>query len=168
MTRSPLPALLLLSACVLLMPPAPAHAQLKNLPQLGSPLPSDLATADKPKFCRTGGDHLDPCSEVEIGGVRYTIAWDEQSKAVTYLYTDDHHIVTDNGLAVGNDLRVGDGRQYDPTLPYLKNFIDPKWKDTDTRIGSAAWYAVLHKDDYDRHFGQIIGFVQSSYIPAKQ
>ncbi len=167
MHRSLLPALVSLSACVFLLPPAPAHAQVTSLPQLGSTLPPALVTSDKPKFCHTSSDHSDPCAVVEIGDVRYTVAWDEQTKAVTWLFTDDHHIVTDNGLAVGNDLRVGDGSQYDPTLPYMKNFIDLKWKDTAAKIGSTAWYAVLHKD-YDRHFGQIVGFVQSRYLEVKQ
>ena len=167
MHRSLLPSLFLLPACVLLLPAAPAHAQLKSLPQLGSALPPALAVPEKPKFCHTGSDHIDPCADVEIGDVRYSVAWDEQTKAVTWLFTDDHHVVTDNGLAVGNDLRVGDGSQFDPTLPYMKDFIDPKWKDTDAKIGSAVWYAILHKD-YDRHFGQVAGFVQSRYLEIKQ
>lgn len=167
MQRSLLPTLLALPASLLFLPALPVHAQLKSLPQLGSTLPPALAAAERPKSCRTSSDHTDPCTEVEIGNVRYTIAWDEQTKAVTYLYTDDRHVVTDNGLAVGNDLRVGDGSQYDPTVPYMKWFIDPKWKDTDAKVGSSVWYAVLHKD-YDRHFGEIAGFVQSRYIPVKQ
>lgn len=167
MQRSLLPGLLALATTLLFLPALPVHAQLNSLPQLGSTLPPTLVTGEKPKFCHTSSDHTDPCAEVAIGGVRYTIAWDEQTRAITWLFTDDHHLVTDSGLAVGNDLRVGDGGQYDPTVPYMKWFIDPKWKDTDAKVGSAVWYAVLHKDDFDHHFGQVAGFIQSRYIPVK-
>jgi hypothetical protein len=160
--------LLALPVCFLLLPASPAHAQLKNVPQLGSPLPASLNTADKhEKRCHTADVHLDPCTEVEIGNVRYTIAWDEQTKAITYLFTADPHILTDNGLAVGNSLRVADAGTSDPVVPYMKWMIDPKWKDTDGKLGAATWYAVLHKDDYDRHFGDVVGFVQSSYLQLK-
>jgi len=164
MLRSLLPALTVLSTCAFLLPAVPARAQLASLPQIGSAIPPALVAAQKTKPCRTSNDHADPCADVQIGDVRYTIAWDEQSKAVTYLFTDDRHVITDNGLAVGNDLRVGDGGKFDPTVPYMKNFIDLKWKDTSTRLGTSTWYAVLHKDDYDRHFGAVVGFVQSRYI----
>ena len=168
MQRSLVPTLFTLSAGLLLLFALPARAQLKTVPQLGTPVPAQLITTDrKEKRCRTSDDHYDPCSEIAIGEVRYTIAWDEQSKAVTYLFTDDHRVVTDNGLAVGNSLRVADGTQSDSTVPYMKWMIDPKWKDTDAKLGSAVWFAALHKDDIDHHFGDIVGFVQSRYIQIK-
>jgi hypothetical protein len=168
MPRSPLPVLLALPVCALFLPASPAHAQISTLPQLGAPMPSALTVADKhEKRCRTSDSHEDPCTEVEIGKVRYTIAWDDQTKAITYLFTDDPHVVTDNGLAVGNSLRVADAGQTDTTVPYMKWMIDPKWKDTDTRLGSAVWFAALHKDGLDHHFGDVVGFVQSRYIQLK-
>jgi hypothetical protein len=169
MQRSLVPTLFALSAAgVLLLSASPARAQLKALPQLGTPVPAQFIAADKKeKRCRTSDDRYDPCTEIEIRDVRYTIAWDQQSKDVTYLFTDDHHVVTDNGLAVGNSLRVADGTHSDTTVPYMKWMIDPKWKDTDGKLGSAVWFAALHKDDIDHHFGDVVGFVQSRYIQIK-
>jgi hypothetical protein len=168
MQRSLVSTLFALPVCALLLSASPANAQITTLPQLGSPLPTSLNVADKhEKRCRTGDGHVDPCTEVQIGSIRYTIAWDDQTKTITYLFTDDRHIVTDNGLAVGNSLRVAGNGQSDPTIPYMKWMIDPKWKDTDAKLGAATWYAALHKDDFDAHFGDVVGFVQSSYIQIK-
>jgi hypothetical protein len=164
MHRSVVPALAALLALPLLTA-SPAHAQIENLPQLGTPVPAPILAADKKeKRCRTGETQVDPCTEVAIGDVRYTIAWDAGTQAVTYLFTDDPHVVTDNGLAVGNSLRIADAGNTDTTVPYMKWMIDPKWKDTDARLGKAVWYAALRKD-YDHHFGDVVGFVQSRYIP---
>ena len=168
MTRSLLAfvSALFLGAAALAASPAPA---IKNLPQLGAPAPDTLFTTEKhEKECRTSADHQDPCTEVEIGGIRYTIAWDAQSKAVTYIFTDDHHILTDGGLSVGDTCRIAqDSGPSDPTVPYMKWFIDPKWKGTDPSAGTAAWYVALRKDSLDHHFGDIVGFVQSRYIALK-
>lgn len=169
MQRSLVPLLLALLVFTLLLTAAPAGAQISALPKLGAPVPATLLTTDKKeKRCRTDASREDPCMEVEIADIHYTIAWDADTKAITYLFTDDHHVVTDNGLAVGNSLRVADASgSADPTMPYMKWFIDPKWKDTDARLGAAVWYAALHKD-YDHHFGDVVGFVQSRYIAVKQ
>jgi hypothetical protein len=169
MQRSLVPSLVGLLAFPLLLTAAPARAQISALPKLGTPVPASLLTTDKKeKRCRTADTHEDPCTDVKIADVHYTIAWDADSKTITYLFTDDHHVVTDNGLAVGNSLRVADvSGGADTTVPYMKWFIDPKWKDTDTRLGAAVWYAALHKD-YDHHFGDVVGFVQSRYLSVKQ
>lgn len=168
MHRSLVPTAALLLALPLLLSPVPARAQLSVVPKLGSPVPAQILGADrKDKRCRTGDTHEDPCTEVSIADIRYTIAWDATTKDITWLFTDDRHIVTDNGLAVGNSIRImQDSGQADPTVAYMKWIIDPRWKDTDAKLGSATWYAALHKD-YDRHFGDIVGFVQSSYIPVR-
>ncbi len=168
MQRSLVPSLVGLLVAPLFLTAAPACAQISALPKLGTPVPASLLTADrKEKRCRTADSHEDPCTDIEIANIHYTIAWDADSKTITYLFTDDHHLVTDNGLAVGNSLRVADVSGADPTVPYMKWFIDPKWKDTDAKLGSAVWYAALHRD-YDHHFGEVVGFVQSRYIAVKQ
>ncbi|HEY1500237.1 MAG TPA: hypothetical protein VGF88_11715 [Acidobacteriaceae bacterium] len=167
MQRSLVPMLLSVLTSAALLPAAPLHAQIKSLPQLGTPVPAQFLTSDKKeKRCRTSQTSEDPCTEIEIGKIRYTIAWDANTRAVTYLFTDDHRVVTDNGLAVGNSLRVIDGGHSDTTIPYMKWMIDPKWKDTGASLDRAVWYAALHQD-YDHHFGDVVGFVQSRYIQLK-
>jgi hypothetical protein len=165
MQRSLVPTLFALPACALLLAATPAPAQIKTLPQLGSTIPASLLTSDHEKRCRTSADHEDPCTEIEIGD---TIAWDADTRAITYLFTDDRRLVTDNGLAVGNSLRLAEpSGPTDATIPYMKWMIDPKWKDTDSKLGAAVWYAALHKAEYDHHFGDVVGFVQSRYIQLK-
>jgi hypothetical protein len=166
---SPFATALLLSA--LAWTATPAGAQISHLPALGAPVPPALLTSAKhEKQCRTSESHFDPCSEITIGQIRYTVAWDSASKDVTYLFTEDHDLVTDTGLAIGNSIRiVGDSGQPDTTVPYLKWVIDPKWKDKDSKIGDdSVWYAALHKEGFDRNYDSIVGFVQSRYIDLKK
>ncbi|HTW47713.1 MAG TPA: hypothetical protein VMD92_07185 [Acidobacteriaceae bacterium] len=169
MTRSPLVLLSAVSLCALLVPALPARAQARSLPQLGAPVPG-FVTADKhTKECSTGPGHKDPCAEIEIDKIRYTVAWSAQTKAVTWLFTEDHRIVTDTQLAVGNACRlVQDSGTPDATVSYLKWIIDPRWKGPATNFtGNAVWYAAIHKDPLDHTFGDIVGFVQSAYLPLK-
>lgn len=168
MQRSSLAVLSALSLCVLLLPAA--HAQMSSLPQLGAPVPDSLlASAKHQKLCRTGDDHRDPCAAVKIGKVHYTIAWDAQTKNVTYLFTADRALVTDTGLSVGDTCRIiQDSGVADSTMPYMKWLIDPNWQGKDaTLTGSDLWYAAIHRDDLDHHFGDIVGFVQSRYIQIR-
>ena len=95
MQRSLVPTLFALPVCVLLLSAPPAHAQLKSPLRLGAPIPASLDNADKhEKRCHTSDTQVDPCTEVKIGSIRCTIAWDEQTKAITYLFTDDRSLVT--------------------------------------------------------------------------
>lgn len=170
MVRSQVSVLCVFSLCAFALTAAPASAQISHLPALGTPVPAALlSNAKHEKQCRTSDHHYDPCIEVDIGKIRYTVAWDTATKAITYLYTDDHDLVTDSGLAVGNSIRVvGDSGQADPTVGYMKWVIDPRWKDTDAKLGNnSVWYAALRHDGFDRNYANIVGFVQSRYIDLK-
>jgi hypothetical protein len=169
MNRSPVALLSALSLCTLLVPALLARAQTRSLPRLGAPVP-DFVTAEKhTKECATGPGHRDPCVELEIDKVKYTVAWDAQTKAVTWLFTDDHRLVTDTQLAVGNTCRiVQDSGAPDPVVSYLKWIIDPRWKGPATNLtGPAVWYAAIHRDPFDSTFGSVVGFVQSAYLPLR-
>jgi hypothetical protein len=169
MNRSPLTILSAFALGAMLLPALPAHAQTPTLPLLGATVP-DFVTAEKHvKECATGPGHKDPCAEIEIDKVRYTVGWDAQTKAVTYLFTEDHRIVTDTQLTVGNTCRVAqDSGAPDPTVSYLKWIIDPRWKGTAAGFsGNAVWYAAIHKDPLDPTYGSVVGFVQSAYLQIK-
>lgn len=169
MNRSPLVVLSALSFCALLVSVNPAHAQVHTLPTLGTPVP-DFVTAEKhTKECATGPGHKDPCAELEIDKIKYIVAWDAQTKAVTWLFTDDHRLITDTQLSVGNSCHlVQDTGAHDATMAYLKWIIDPRWKGPATNLtGSAVWYAAIQKQPFDDTYGSIVGFVQSAYLPVK-
>jgi len=157
------------SLCALFLLASPAQGQIEHLPALGSPVPASLITADKhAKECRTGPRHRDPCTEVHVGKIKYIVAWDAQSRNITYLFTDSRELVTDSGLSVGGTCRVA-GPEDAGTISYMKWLIDPRWKGVDLKAGDqAVWYAALHKNDFDPHYGDIVGFVQSSYIDLKK
>jgi hypothetical protein len=169
MNRTPLALLSALSLCALLLPALPARAQVRSLPALGKPVP-DFVTAEKhTRECSTGPGHKDPCAEIEIDKVKYTVAWDSQTRAVTWLFTEDHRIITDTQLSVGNSCRlVQDSGARDATVNYLKWLIDPRWKGTAPSFtGNAVWYAAIQKQPFTDTYGSIVGFVQSAYLPIK-
>ncbi|HSY00935.1 MAG TPA: hypothetical protein VK819_02220 [Acidobacteriaceae bacterium] len=158
-----------LAALALLALPAPA--QIAHLPQLGDPAPNSVSAAEKHgKVCDTGSGHKDPCAEIEIAKIKFTVAWDAQTKAITYLFTADRRVVTDSQLSVGTTCLVFDSAGApDPTVPFTKWIIDPKLKGAYTSLaGNATWYAALQKDGDDPHYGNIVGFVQSSYLALKK
>ena len=171
MQRPLFPLVSALCFSVLACAAAPAGAQIDHLPALGAQVPASLLSGAKhEKQCRTEEHHYDPCAEINIGKIRYTVAWDIATKDVTYLYSNDQDLITDNGLAIGNSIRVtSDGGEADPTVSYMKWVIDPKWKGADTKTGdSATWYAALQKDGFDHNYDSIVGFVQSRYIELKK
>lgn len=172
MKVSPFPVFAAAAAlvCTMLLLPVPVQAQIDHLPTLGSPAPASLiATDKKDKQCRTGEDHRDPCAEVQIDKIKYTIAWDAQTKNITYIFTNDPNLVTDSGLSVGGTCRVLGSPEDVGTVSYMKWLIDPHWKGVNPKAGDdAIWYAALHKDDFDPHYGDIVGFVQSRYIELRK
>jgi hypothetical protein len=170
MRTTPLFALAVLPLCVLVLPAVAAHAQDPTLPKLGAPAPDFVLHSEKHnRVCDTGPGHKDPCAEIEVNKIRFTVAWNAQTREVTYLFTDDRHMVTDTQLSVGDTCRVIDpSGKADTVVPYMKWMIDPKWGGTDSNFDSTAvWYAALHKDDFDSHYGDVAGFVQSSYLQLK-
>jgi hypothetical protein len=74
--------------------------QQTKVPDLGSQVPSFVVKA-RNRQCLTDIKHYDPCASVQIDGKSFTIAWDTQTKAITYTFTDDLHFQTDNELSVG-------------------------------------------------------------------
>lgn len=81
-----------------------AKAQDNLVPALGSPVPSRVLPARLPRQqCLTDLNHHDPCASVKIKGVHFTIAWSSQTKAITYVFTDDSRFVTDSELVVRGD-----------------------------------------------------------------
>lgn len=100
----------------------------------------------------------------------FTIAWDAKTNAVTYIFTDDRHLVTDSELGVGGDCRlVGESEEPDQLVHYMDWLIDPKWGDTVMDLsGEAFWYAALRKEREAPEYGQIVGFVQSRYLKLGQ
>lgn len=166
MKRSPLAFLSVLILSTGLLTAWPAQAQLTSLPALGAPAPSYIFTAEKhSKECETGPGHKDPCAQIEFDKARFTVAWDAQTKVITYLFTNDPRVVTDTQLSVGGSCRVVQpSGAPDPTVAYLKWVIDPKWKGMDHEMtGDAVWYAALQKN-FDPAYGNIVGLVQSRYI----
>ena len=93
-----------------------------------------------------------------------TIAWDQQTKEVTYLFTDDQHLVGDSELSVGGSCRIaGDGGRGDSRLTkYRQWLVTEDWKESFSKwSGDATWYAALRVDPLNPGYATIVGFVQS-------
>jgi len=86
-----------------------AQGQGKNLPNLDSPVPSWVVKARvKSETCLTDTNHRDPCATVRVKKMQFRIAWDKQTSAVTFLFTDDVHLITDRELGDGGGCRLVD------------------------------------------------------------
>lgn len=100
----------------------------------------------------------------------FTIAWDTQTKAITYLFTDDRRLVTDSELGVGGRCRLVDETgKPDDVVQYMDWLVTPKWADMIGNLsGDATWYAALRRDAPQSEYGKIVGFVQSRYLKIVQ
>ena len=100
----------------------------------------------------------------------FKIAWDRETSAVTFLLTEDPHLVTDSELGVGGGCRLLDGAdQPYPLTPYLGWLFTPMWADSAEDLsGDAVWYAALRKESTPLPYGKIVGFVQSGYLKLKE
>ena len=54
----------------------------------------------------THSAQLDRCVERVFEGVKYTIAYSQQTRRVTYLHTDDRSFKTVDGLRIGDSIPV--------------------------------------------------------------
>jgi hypothetical protein len=129
-----------------------------------------LKARTRSRLCPTDINHHDPCASVEIDLMLFTIAWDAQTKAITYLFTDDRLLVTDSELDVGGPCRlVKHSGETDEIVHYMDWLIAPEWKDTVRDLsGDAVWYAALRKEFQQPQYGEIVGFVQSRYLKLRQ
>ena len=146
-----------------------AAGQVASLPVLGSRVSEHvIAAGSGDQQCLTDIDHRDPCTSIKIKNVLFTIAWDADTRTVSYLFTEDHHFVTDSELGIGGSCnvapKVGD---LVALFPYLDWLVTPKWADTRQDLsGDARWYAALRKDATHPRYARITGFVQSRYLRA--
>ena len=104
---------------------------------------------------------------VNILGHRVTIAWDQQTKAVTYLFTDDPRLIGDSELSVGGSCRIaGDsGRGDSRLIKYRQWLVTEDWRENFSKwSGKATWYAALDLDSAIPGRAIIVGFVQSRYL----
>src|SRR5215831_12231514 len=63
-------------------------AQVPKVPSLGSQVPKQVLKA-RATQCLTDVQHHDPCALVKIHGILFTVAWDRETNAVTYISTSD-------------------------------------------------------------------------------
>jgi hypothetical protein len=157
-------SMLLFAALVGLCATSSAH----DVPALGSKLPGFVLRASNgSRECETGAAHREPCTTVLVKGHPLTIAWDEQTKEITYLFTDDPKLAGDSELGIGGLCRLsGDaGRSDSPVFPFMRWLISPDWTESFLDwSGRAIWYAALRRSEENRAYSIIEGFVQSRYL----
>jgi len=161
-----LPRLFALALATLL-----AQAQEDHIPEIGSQVPPYVLKArTRSQQCLTYVNHRDPCAVVEIDAKLFTIAWDAQTKAVAYIFTDDRRLVTDSELGVGGSCRLVDqAEQPYKIVNYLDWAITPQWR-IRSEICRATQFGTPRcvKETPNSKHGKIIGFVQSRYLNLMQ
>jgi hypothetical protein len=113
-------SLLLAMVCIAVYSAA-AIAQCNIKLKIGARLPIKcLPTEDEgDKHVATHPSQFRPFIERVVGGVKYTIAFDEETHHIKYIHTIDRAFRTANGLRIGSQIKVslkqitgGDGGWY--------------------------------------------------------
>jgi hypothetical protein len=142
-----------------------ASAEEIDVPDLGFQVPAYVLKArTHSKECLTSIARHDPCASVTIRSKRFMIAWDSETKAITYIFTKDPRFLTDSELGVGGLCRLSEPTE---VVHYRGWLITPKWADTVRDLsGDAVWYAALRRTSAE--YTQIVGFVQSRYLKLRR
>jgi len=142
-----------------------AGARAQEFPVIGTKVPEYvMRQSGGTTHCQNGTAHSEPCTTVNIRGYRVTIAWDEETEAVTYLFTDDMRLIGDSELGVGGHCRIaGAGERGDNGLTkYREWLVTEEWKERFRKwSGDTTWYAALQVDSGNPEYAFIVGFVQS-------
>jgi hypothetical protein len=75
-------------------------------PAIGTKIKKEWTKAGKGQLCMTHPAQLDPCFEHVFDGVQYKVAYNGQTRRVSYLSTSDSKFRTTDGLQVGSEIRV--------------------------------------------------------------
>jgi len=76
-------------------------------PEPGTVLPAKVVPKQNHHLYMTHSAQLRPFIEREIAGIKYILAYDENTRVITYVYTADEKFETD-GLRVGSYIEVDD------------------------------------------------------------
>lgn len=142
-----------------------ASAEETYMPNLGFDVPGYVLKArTRAQKCITDVARHDPCASVKISGKKFIIAWDSDTKAITYIFTEDRRFLTDSELSVGGSCRLSRSTE---NVHYKGWLITPAWSDTAKDLsGDALWYAALWK--ITPEYSRIVGFVQSRYLRLRR
>jgi hypothetical protein len=98
MNRAATVALMLLVTSILALSEQP--------PAIGARFKKKWAAGKEATLCLAEPAQLDPCVTRRFEGIDYQIAYREQTRRVSYLYTTDERFRTADGLKVGDSVPV--------------------------------------------------------------
>src|SRR6266700_3465143 len=95
--------LLLVTVMLFAQPPSAAELQF----EIGAVVPRQLlrAGSKSAELVMTQSAQLDPCFQYQSEGVKYTIAFSEKSRKISYIHTEDSKFRTSDGLQVGSSIQ---------------------------------------------------------------
>jgi hypothetical protein len=70
--------------------------------QIGARANAESRRHSRHKMCMTHSAQMDPCSEQTIAGIKYTIAYRESSRKISYISTNGAQFRTEDGVAIGS------------------------------------------------------------------
>jgi hypothetical protein len=91
-------------AIFLLIPCAGAFSE--QPPNIGAKFNKSWKKGKQSNLCMTSSAQIDPCVDLVVDGIKYQIAYREETHRVTYVYTSDEKFRTIDGLKVGGSIPV--------------------------------------------------------------
>jgi hypothetical protein len=87
---------------------AQAQSAVELRLEIGTMVPKSLIRINpKPhELIMTAPAQMDRLLEYRAAGVKYILGYDEQSRKISYIYTDDRNFRTSSGLHVGSSIQI--------------------------------------------------------------
>jgi len=83
-----------------------ASAFSEQPPKIGAKFNKSWKKGKQSNLCLTSSAQIDPCVDRVLDGIKYQIAYREETHRVTYVYTSDEKFRTIDGLKVGDSIPV--------------------------------------------------------------
>jgi len=114
--------------------------------KIGAKLPRKDAPRKYNEMMRTATNQFRPFIKRTIGKIDYTIAYDERTREIKFIYTEDKNFHTVNGLNVGKEIIfTAAGPAYMDDWEILTYETPDGWSPHVTFAGSSAGREFLNK-----------------------
>lgn len=120
--------------------------------------------------CMTHSAQLDSCFDHSFGGIRFTIAYNDETKKITYVSTTDEKFKTADGLTIGSDIDLSSNtvKAIPGWLVFARPTADGWWpiigSEDAVKLKDGTVLKLWDKQGSERGTAVVEGFAKGHYL----